>query len=391
LSFGQEAEERSPLDELLGIVVVAEKKETTSFLADCKAALEEAWLQVWSETATVEPPSVMSEELLNAIREAVNSDTKTYRYVLPTQLVAKLANPLLDCRSVQAGADSEGAFDARSVASKVISPFDLSHERVLGGSTDPYVSNPLRVTAVDPSQRDAQKDKVGWDRLCLVLQAVETNSNPEFTASVFRQVLREIKARLELVHVTYPFPHRVSLDDTLRITREFLKEKSSGDRFECLLAALFSQLGSSFGLYSEVLRTKSNSADASTGMVADIECRDSKGALVAAVEAKDRNITVTQLQEKIPLWREAGLTEAFLIATKDVKTADAQKIAEAQRVEFSSGHNIYCLPWDAFASSIFALIGETGRSEYLKKVAAELDKYSAVQHRRTWADLLKTA
>lgn len=364
-------------------------KDAPGFLGDCRTQLN----RLWSETLSGNEFACagLSEEFVKAVQESVNSRTKTYRYVLPTQLLAKLVDQELDCRVVQASANIPGAFDARTVASKVISPFDLANERVLGGTTDPYVNNPMRIPAITLEQIAPQKDKEGFSRLCEVLQAVQEKDSAEFTQSAFVCVLNAIRARLETVQVTYPFPHRVSLEDTLRITSAFLELRSGGDRFQALLTALFEQVGENFGIYVSVRRNKTNSADAFTGTLADIECVDRDNKVVIAVEAKDRKITVAQLEEKVPIWRSAGLTEGFFVSPDTIREADAEQVAEIQRTQFRSGYNIYCVSWISLASSIFALIGETGRSEYLQKVARQLDQFSAVEHRRAWAELLQTA
>jgi len=367
---------------------VGATSESSRFIEACQARLLEVWNQIAAESAEANAPAP-GDDLCAAIRASINSETKTYRYVLPTQVLAKLVDSNLDCRAVQAGAESPGSFDARSVASKVIAPFDQTNERVLGGSGDPYVNNPLRIPAIISAHRQAQKDKPGFDRLCFVLQSVEAAASEEYTQKVFRQVLREVRLRLELVHVTYPFPHRISWEATVDITQAFLSTPSGGDRFEALLAALFEQIGASFGLFADVRRTKSNSADVASGMVADLECVDDQGAIVMAVEAKDRKITIAQLRDKVPLWREAGITEAFVVATEAIKSEDAAAIHETQNVEFVSGHNIYCLSWGSFSSSVFALVGESGRAEFLKRVAAQLDQFSPIKHRRAWAELLR--
>jgi hypothetical protein len=367
---------------------VPASNETAGFLEACRIRLQELWSATGSGTSA--PDDDIAPELLEDIRASVNSRTKTYRYVLPTQLLAKLVDHQLDCRIVQAGAGVPGSFDARSLASKVISPFDLANERVLGGTTDPYVNNPLRIAAIVIEQQAPQKDKAGFGRLCTVLQAVEDANSPPFTAAVYRHVLREIRSRLETVQVTYPFPHRISLDDTLRITSSFLEARSGGDRFQALLTALFEQIGASFGIFASVRRTKTNTADASSGALADVECIDGEGRVVMAVEAKDRKITVAQLEEKIPIWRSAGLTEGFFISPENVRADDAEQVDDIRTVQFRSGYNIYCISWNSFASSLFALIGESGRSEYLKKVARQLDEFSSVEHRRAWAELLQS-
>ena len=62
-------------------------------------------------------------KLARAVRISINSPIKTYRYVLPTQLVSKMADVSLDCRCVQASRGGAGAFDARTVAHTVIVPY----------------------------------------------------------------------------------------------------------------------------------------------------------------------------------------------------------------------------------------------------------------------------
>jgi hypothetical protein len=97
--------------------------------------LQQEWAATLNGTATI------SDEVPQSIRDAIirsiNSKTKTYRYVLPTQLLAKATDSALDCRTIQANAQMIGAFDARSVCQDVIVPFDRATESVLGGSAEP--------------------------------------------------------------------------------------------------------------------------------------------------------------------------------------------------------------------------------------------------------------
>lgn len=58
--------------------------------------------RIWTETldacaAGALRDLVPDEGVRGAIRRCVSSATKTYRYVLPTQILAKLADPSLDC------------------------------------------------------------------------------------------------------------------------------------------------------------------------------------------------------------------------------------------------------------------------------------------------------
>ena len=109
-------------------------------LNDAAATLDEIWNSVQSAAENGQLTDAIEKEesgLLENIRSSVNSNTRTYRYVLPTQLLAKVSDHTVDCRSLQAGADRTGSFDARTIAHRVIVPFDQSNDRVLAARQNP--------------------------------------------------------------------------------------------------------------------------------------------------------------------------------------------------------------------------------------------------------------
>ncbi|MGH9453611.1 MAG: restriction endonuclease, SacI family [Terriglobia bacterium] len=329
-------------------------------------------------------------KLIKAVHASVNSSTKTYRYVLPTQVVSKIADPSLDSRCLQALRGGQGAFDARTVAHAVIVPFDQENESVLGGSQEPYVNNPLRVSEVSAKYRGPQRNKVGWDQLCIVLNAVEKKADKDFTRRVFKQVLTEIYRRLSTVRVVYPVPRRVSLDKTMEVIQGFLSEHSGGDRLLALSSALFSVIGKRFGLYAEVKRGKITAADQPSGMLADLECVTKQGRIVFAVEVKDRHITISQLRAKVRTIREKQVSEIFFVATQGTVPSEDSAVESLIDHEFASGQNIYVTDLERLSRTALALIGEEGRRDFLSETSAQLEKYrSDITHRRTWASILE--
>ena len=61
----------------------------------------------------------------------------TYRYIMFTALLAKATEPRVDMLSLQAGDDSEGAYDARSLAKDVVFQFQKSMlGNILDGSNN---------------------------------------------------------------------------------------------------------------------------------------------------------------------------------------------------------------------------------------------------------------
>ena len=278
----------------------------------CADILDKAWGDVVAkaEAGNLDEPSV-DKKLAAAIRQAINSTTKTYRYVLPTQLTAKLADHRLDSRCLQATRSGRGAFDARTIAHQVIVPFDQANHDVLGGSPEPYVNNPLRVPEISASYRAAQKNKTDWDLLVRVLSEVEKKNTRKFTRLIFFQTLIEIYRRLSTTRVSYPAPRRISLDNTMDLLNTFLASHSGGDRLLAVTASLFVIIGQRFRLYADVRRRTITTADRPAGMLADLECVAENGEIVIAVEVKDRQLTISQLRTKIPEMRKRRISEIF--------------------------------------------------------------------------------
>lgn len=334
---------------------------------------------------------LQNDALVGSIRSAINSRTKSYRYVLPTQIVAKLADPSLDCCCLQVARGGSGAFDARTIAHSVIVPFDQANDNVLGGSPEPYVNNPLRVKEISHKYRSAQKNRIDWDHLCSVLSAVEKRQDTAFTELVFKQILTEVYRRLTEVRVVYPTPLRISLSKSIELIKSFLAERSGGDRLLALTAALFVVIGKRFRLYSDVCRASITASDVATGLLSDLECVSEQGDIVLAVEVRDREITISQIRSKIPNIREKKVSEIFFIAQQGIAPTDEKDISNIISNEFVSGHNVYILDLISLSQVILALLGEQGRRDFLTAVGAQLDEYhSDVSHRRAWAALLAT-
>lgn len=358
----------------------------------CTDCLSARWDRISMLCAQGDPGDVLSDEYLSLkdlVRACLTSSIKSYHYVLPTQILCKAVDPSLDAHSLQAAWGVPGAFDARTVAHKVIVPFDQANNRVLGGSPEPYVNNPLRYPAVLPEYREQQKNKADWDKLVRILDIMEQTDDASFTRRLFDQVLLEIHRLLADVVVVYPTPNRVSLSATSLLVDKFLSDRSGGERAEAVATALFRTIGDEFSIFDDVKRGKVNAADAATGMLADIECWfDAKIVLLA--EVKDRTLTLTQLDAKLDAARAKRISEILFLAERGKALPDAEDIDQRIEAEFSSGQNIYVSPFPEFSLGILILLGEEGRVEFLANVGKELDRANApIAHRRAWAELLR--
>lgn len=358
----------------------------------CNQYLEQRWNYIVQLSAKEQLKEPLSDDFIllkEKIRECITSHTKSYRYVLPTQLLSKSTDHSLDCCSLQVADESEGSFDARTIAHQVVVPFEIENHYVLGGSKEPYVNNPLRCPAVSLAYRDRQRNKIDWDNLIFALDMVQNKNNEIFTKNAFDQVLFEVHNLLADVKVIYPTPNRISLQRTIILIKTFLAEKSGGDRLEAVATSLFRTISEKFNLFDEIKREKVNVADSSSGMVADIECY-LNGEIVLLVEVKDRSLNLTQLSAKIDIARSNQIKEILFIAQQGTDDKNKNEIHRKISQEFTSGQNIYISDLLKFADGILILLGENGRVDFLNKIGIELDNSkSAIQHRKSWANLLR--
>ncbi|MHA1795330.1 MAG: restriction endonuclease, SacI family [Promethearchaeota archaeon] len=363
-----------------------------TFKEKCKQYLFERWdyiLHMFDHEEIKEPLSNAEVELKKIIKECLTSRTKSYRYVLPTQLLSKSVDHSLNCTSLQVGHESPGSFDARTIAHYVIVPFDNDNHDVLGGSKEPYVNNPLRCPAVSVIYRDRQRNKGDWDKLIFVLNKVQNQNNESYTRKVFDQILFEIHKLLDSVRVIYPIPSRISLKQTVILLEEFLSERSGGSRLEAIATALFRTISDKFNLFDEVRREKINVADVSSGMVADIECYLNKR-IALLVEVKDRSLSLIQLNAKIDSARSKQIKEILFMAQNGIEDSNRSEIETKIAQEFTSGQNIYVTDLSHFAEGILIILGENGRVDFLKKIGLELDSSkSPIKDKKTWAALLR--
>lgn len=354
--------------------------------------LDALWLEV-GERAEQEPGLVFLNDaaLCKSIKSSVNHAQVAYRFCLPVQLLGKLLDPQIDCLALQRGTqgDASRGWDARSLASKVIAPFNIAQENVLGTSGDPYVGNAMRIPRMlrdDPSK----KDVAGWNTLLDVLEAVEKADDPAYTEAAMKQTLVEFHHRQRGLRFSYPVPPRASLETVLDLARRFVAHKSGGDRAQAVAGALFDVIGLRFGLYASVRRARINASDEASGQAADLECLDADGKVVMAVEVKDRALKLADIEGAIIKTRQREIRD-LLFAAPRVEPSEAAAIESRIASTFAAGQNLYVADTMDLARSVLALGGESSRTSFLKLIGEHLDLWNTQpSHRQAWKGLLET-
>ena len=350
----------------------------------CRIKLENHWTEI-NNLVDKNILFIDDIQLCTLVKQSVNSETKSYRYVLLTQLLAKTSDPTLDSRALMMRSDLTGAFDPRSLCKEVVVPFDGNNENVLGGSQDPYVSKPLRHPTLSLDYINELRDKDGWKMLVSVLDYVEDQEKTEIAELVLKQTLLEIYHRLSIMVVRYPIPKRISLQSMKTILKNFLDIPSGGEHPVVITYSIFKTIGEKFKLYDEIKRAMINAADASTGMPSDIQCI-SNGEIVLTIEVKDIALSILPIKSKLKDARSLQVSNLLFIAQKGL--IDEKEINRLIEHEFSAGQNIYLFNILDFVDPLLVLLGEDGRIDFLVNIGKTLDEYSEIKSRQIWSKML---
>ena len=303
------------------------------------------------------------------------------------QMLGKIAEPERNLMALQLGESVEGAWDARSFATAIVVPWSHDNQQVIGNSSDPYVSNPLRRPLMDMGISKL-RDKTAWGELVAFLAPLEDASLVDLQ-SAFRRVLKGLAGRLARQAFRYPIPQRISQPQLERIVHTFLSVPSGGLRPLAISAALFRTLGEGFSLFSEVRSQGINEADSASGMPGDIMCYDDTAQIVLAIEVKDANLTLAHVQGASLKAKQAseGLS-SFLFAVPATQQSASAEIEEITQRDWASGLNIYTATIPMLIGTVFVLLKEEWRVQFLKEVGCELDERLNQPARRAWHDLL---
>ncbi len=138
----------------------------------------------------------LSSSQKQAIDAIILGDHKTFRYLLITALLAKTINPRVHPRSLQAQANLQGAYDARSLCHFVWVPFEREHlDSRLGGSNEPYLNKPARFPSVNKSNAvRAGKDRQYLHSLYDLLEGLNT-ADANVVKGAFMHAFKQIMSR----------------------------------------------------------------------------------------------------------------------------------------------------------------------------------------------------
>jgi glycosyltransferase involved in cell wall biosynthesis len=346
-----------------------------------------------SEEEIMKKNYIEDETLKREIHDLVNSKTKSFRYAILTQVLAKVVNPMANCLVLQLKAKEKGicgAFDARSFCRKVVVKFEEDRlDGALGSAPDPYVSKPLRHEMVTLNILNEIKDKEGWERLYRVLDLIQKSTDHQFLNNVLKQILLEIRKRQLRFKkaVVRSVKADVSPYKLIRVVEEFLSKPSSGIRSQTIVYALVKTINEKIKAFNRVTTSKATAANYFTHRFADIECVNESGNLKLAISVTDR-LTKEKLIEELNKAVNRNIKHLLIIAFEiAMHISDINALVNRYMKEYSIFVKVESLT--EFVIFMMTLLNNELRLKFLNKVSETLNEFKYYDHLQDWNKLLQ--
>lgn len=263
---------------------------------------------------------IATDDIGEAIADVLRGTHKTYRYVLFTALLAKATNVEVDALSLQAGDNSDGAYDARSLCHGVVVPFERAYlPHSLGDSNEPYLNKPARFPRISTTNAvRAGKDFATLRMLIAILSKITTQEQAfhylSSAVSVLQQINQEYEAQFSTEALN--FRSNAGTQEILELIDRLTENASEGETCPLVVSTLESMC---FPRYT-IVPHNVNECGASSKEVGDIDVyakgEDGEIVLISAIEVKDKDFTAEDVQHAISKFQMAQLERTLFIYGK---------------------------------------------------------------------------
>jgi len=351
--------------------------------------------KTWNEVTTSDESPYISEYILQqGLRQVIHAEkygTRTFKYILVTNVLAKAVNPDIHALALQDQSDLKGSFNSGGLATEVVTDWEKDYGERLGGSNEPRTNSVYyRQSELNTDYDVRNKDE--YETLIRVLSELEEQANAGDLdpMNMLRQTLYEV-SRLEPTTVEYTNPPEVPTVDLLEGLRSYLEKSGLGERLAAVTAGVLDAqyfVADKEDVYIKVDHV--NVADENSNAAGDIEVfeTENEASLLQAVEVKDKPATKADIQHSIQTGRQHELDEYLFVAGKGFKSkAERERAIEA--IEEAEIELILITREDLFSSLKFQ--GRAGRRRFRESVGGFLnDMRAQSDSKNDWKTLIES-
>lgn len=363
----------------------------TRKLSDFHKSAQELLDSIWEKVMLITDVTAHRDSEWSDIFSGVLFDGgNTYPYVLLTQVLGKATDGNLNAFCLQDSSQLENAWDARSLASKVVVKWNRGTGKALPGTNiDPYVNNPARYKNFGSEMESKAGNKRDYALLVQVVSHIEQHGQAE-AIRLLESILIEIRHHLETNDRDYLGPSKVSLDDVISVIEQFISVRSNGVRLQVVCYAVLKSLSEAFPGYGVIKSYPTNSSDASGGRSGDVERLNNAGEVDLAVEVKDRTVTMDDLESSIFKCRTSDVRNLLFVIQANPLLAEEDLMIERAKHEFTRGIDVNFADAISLFRTALMLLSPEQRASLLSGIHNALEELGAhLKHRNDWMDLVK--
>lgn len=343
---------------------------------EAESLLRQTWQEVLDSKETSYVKQYIIRQGIRQILHSAKYGTRTFKYILVTNILAKGVNPDIHARALKAQSELEGAFNSGGLATEVVTNWEKDHGERLGGSREPRTNSVYYRQAELNKDYECRVDDI-YQTLFRVLSELEEQSGTDELdqMDVLRQTLYEV-SQLEPTTVSYTNPPEVSFVELESVIQDYLRTSNLGERLAAVTAGVLAAqyyIADRDKVYIKVDHV--NVADENSNAAGDIEVFDNKEeeALLQAIEVKDKPATKSDIQHSIASGRRHGLGEYLFVAGKSFRSSEWDRARE--EIENASIEFIVLEPGDLLSSLKFQ--GRNGRRRFRESVGEFLNDMRA--------------
>jgi len=318
-------------------------------------------------TAQDDPQEIPATEWDIEIRTIIQGKHLTFRYILVTALLGKATNASINALALQAGADVEGAYDARSLCHGVVVPLERQLlNSLLGGSNEPFLNKPARFPMISPSNAvRAGKDK----KLLLILHKVL--SEVETAEQAFNSLCAAVRYTIERQTARSGLLSQLSESADAHLkTIEFIDAFATRS-IEGQVAAIVA--GTVLSIYFdqfegfEVIVHPVNQSGASSNEVADIDIKKN-GEIFVVFEVKDKQFSEQDVDHAAFKASQYSLNSITFIIGVNGTCIGSSLEQVAKTIFLARSVNIIFIDLLSFVRSVIALCPELSFATFFEKL-----------------------
>lgn len=314
----------------------------------------------------------LTESQIQAIDRIIGGTHLTFRYLLVTALLAKVAEPTVHMRSLQAGANLPGAYDARSLCHGVWVPFEREFlDRRLGGSNEPFLNKPARFPAIDKQNAV----RAGSDRMLLSTMCDLLDTLNSATADQQREaLLYAFTAVMRRGGRTTPRLNFAPIDFDARtvgqLMHQLLGQSCGGEVPVSVVGAILMNWFE--GGETEIRVHPANQAGSSSNEVGDIDVYQD-GSLVLAVEVKDKPFIATDVYHAAAKAIDAGCPRLLFVVGRQGTGNFAVDLHQLTENNAAAGFDLAFAAIDDLVNGHVALSNADERRSLIDNISQIMD------------------